>query len=94
MSTHFKVSRSLIVDMILIVNISKFFKVKVLSRYDIWRSTLGYLTNDSFCVMVCKSETLLSVLLEVSCVLHFSVQAEDILEHTNVKCYCVHTCNL
>ena len=45
-----------------------------------------------FCVLVCKGKKLLSILLASVMCLHFGMQEDDILEHTNSKCQLVDNC--
>ena len=79
-----KVSHLLLANMIPFVNISNFFKWKNVyfmtfrvAHWDTW--------DDSSSVLVCKGKIILGVLMASVMCLYFSMQVEDILEHSNGK---------
>ena len=43
--------------------------------------------DDKSCDLVCKGKKFPSVLMASVMYLHFSMQEEDIMEHTNAKCH-------
>ena len=43
--------------------------------------------DESFCILVCKGQTVLSILLTSVMCLHSSIQEEDILQLTYVRCH-------
>ena len=85
MPRDLKVSRPLIFNMILFININKISKWKII--YIMTYSVVHWNTwDDSFAISM-QGEILLSSLMASVMCLHFSVQEEDIREDTNVKCH-------
>ena len=80
-----KVSRPLIVNMFSFVDIlSNFFMWKKFYRLTFWVAHWGTLDDILvLCISIQGEDIFLSVLITSVMCLHFSIQEEDILDHTN-----------
>ena len=88
MPTCLTVSRPLIANTILFVDISKSASENIYIMNSKHIGVLGMIVF--FVCLVCKGKIFLSLLMASAMGLHFSIQEEDTFEHTNAKCICVH----
>ena len=66
---------------------SKIFTISVPSAEIMTFSVAHWDTWDHvFCILVCKGKILLRIVMPSVIYLHFSMQEEGILEHSNAKC--------